>query len=252
MKPFTELCLQFLLPSLLTVACSVAAAQNENFSIDVQRIDTNVFVYHFTINADTQAVEENGLIVEGKDSVVVVETPWDLTQTIQLINWITEHLKKPIGIVIVTHPHPNQLGGLSVLLNDQFPIYGSVHTAQEAKANGFRLPDYQFLNDTTFHCSGITAETYYPKAGHDYSNVVFYFSGSDILFGGNFLKDTKSNFLGVINGTDVSVWMQGLQRLKEKYPHPKIIIPEHGNWEGVTIETTEKLLQNAVKNPAEQ
>jgi metallo-beta-lactamase class B len=239
--------MKFWVAVLLAVVCSSAFAQKDEYAINVHRVDTNVFVYHFTIKVDTLAIEANGLIVEGKDSVVVVETPWDLTQTIQLINWVMGHLKKPIGLVIVTHTHPDRLGGLSIMLSDRFPVYGSVLTAQEAVKNGFRPPDYQFLNDTTFHCSGLTVETFYPGSGHIQGNVLVYFSGPDVLVGGSFLKSAKAISLGPVGDTDVGEWLQSLQRLKEKYPHPKIVVPGNGSWEAGAIETTEKLLQDAVK-----
>lgn len=239
-------CLKLLAIGLLSVISSAAFAQGKDFVIDVQRIDTAVYVYHFTTKIDTQTVAANGLIVEGKDSVILVETPWDLTQTIGLINWITEHLRKPIGLIVITHTHPNRLGGLTVLLSDKFPVYGSVMTVEEAVKNGYRPPDYQFLHDTTFHCSGVSVETFYPGPGHIQENIVVYFSEQSILFGGNFLMNAKATSLGNIGDADASIWLQGVKRLTDKYPHPKIVVPGSGSWEYGAIETTEKLLQAVV------
>jgi metallo-beta-lactamase class B len=237
---------------LLVVACSSVLAQNKKYSIDVQRIDTNVFVYHSYGDYCGETIPANGLIIASKDSVIVLDTPWDLTQTIQLINWIMANLKKPIALVIVTHAHADRIGGISVLLNDKFPVYGSVLTAQAAFKNGFRQPDHQFVNDTIFCCDGIYLETFYPGEGHTSDNIVVYLPNKDILFGGCFLKNAHSTSLGNLEDANVPAWAQSITRLKERYSHPKIVVPGHGGWEGGAIDTTEKLVQDAVKKRSEK
>ncbi|HVN49586.1 MAG TPA: hypothetical protein VMU30_12295, partial [Bacteroidota bacterium] len=81
--------------------------------------------------------------------------------------------------------------------------------------------------------------------------MVIYFSGSNILFGSIFLNNAQATSPAKMTNADASVRLQSLHRLKEKYPHPKFVIPGNGIWQGVTIETTEKLLQHAVKKTSE-
>jgi metallo-beta-lactamase class B len=227
---------------LLCLLTAQSTAQEKNLSLDVRLLDNHVYIYHFDALSDGSPICANGVLIEGKDSVVIINTPWNFIQTIQLIDWITTVLKKPIALVIVTHAHPDRIGGVTISLGDKYPVYGSERTSFEAAKNGFRRPDNVFLTDTTFRCSGIRLETFYPGTGCTADNLIVYIDSLDILYAGCFLRSVETTSLGEISDADVAAWTRSLERLKEKYPHPRIVVPGSGSWNPGSVEVTEKLL----------
>jgi metallo-beta-lactamase class B len=218
-------------------------AQRSGDVLDIHSVVRGIYVYHAVADTSTHMVPSNGLIIAGKDSVILIDTPENFIQTIRLLNWIITNIKKPIALVIETYAHPVQIGGVPVGLSDTYPVYGSFLTAQEALKNGYRRPDNCFFRDTLFCCDSVRLQTYYPGPAFCKDNQAVYLPDFGILFGGRLLTDGEELMNEKIDSTGRRMWKESLQRLKEKYPHPDLVVPGFGNWDGNSIENTEKLLR---------
>jgi metallo-beta-lactamase class B len=78
-------------------------------------------------------------------------------------------------------------------------------------------------------------------------NLVVYFdvSGKKILFGGSIVRPLENRRLGYTGDANLSEWPKSLQRILEKFPSCKIVIPGHGKWGGKElIKHTIDLLEN--------
>jgi len=81
------------------------ASERESVPMELNRLSRGVY----------QAVgfSHNSMLVEFPNYLVIVEAPLNETQTIALIRAVREEFPlKPIRYAIVTHPHPDHVGGL--------------------------------------------------------------------------------------------------------------------------------------------
>jgi predicted metal-dependent RNase len=68
----------------------------------------------------------NSWIIETKNAVVIIDTQRTLSEAENLKDEVTK-INKPILGVIITHPHPDHIGGTEILLNGMVnvPIYAT-------------------------------------------------------------------------------------------------------------------------------
>ena len=81
------------------------ASEEEFVPIELNRLSAGVF--------HAVGFSHNSLIVEFPNYLVVVEAPWNESQSKVLVDAIRDEFPlKPIRYVVVTHPHPDHIGGL--------------------------------------------------------------------------------------------------------------------------------------------
>ena len=69
---------------------------------------------------------------------------------------------------------------------------------------------------------------FYPGAGHTQDNIVVWLPKQKILFGGCFVKSIHSKNLGNMEDASVKDWPKSIQKVINKYPNIKIVVPGHG------------------------
>ncbi len=229
--------------TLLILSVCFGAELQAQYKIDVTKVNESLYIYqsYFTYQGNKTAA--NAVVYAGKDSVVIIDTPWDNDQTLQLLDWVATELKKPVAYFIITHWHEDRLGGISVLKEKRITSYSSRKTAEEAQKRGIQSPDKLFAVDSTFVLGGVPIEVFYPGPGHTVDNVVVYFPSEKMLYGGCFLKSGTSPTLGNLEDADVAAWPASLERVREKFSAAQFILPGHGGWEPGAIENTAKLLK---------
>ncbi|MEQ8688325.1 MAG: subclass B1 metallo-beta-lactamase [Imperialibacter sp.] len=230
------------LPLMAILFCFGTA--NAQFQIEVKKHSNSIYIYESYGAYQGGKVGANAVIFVGKDSVVVIDTPWGDDQTIQLLDWIDREIKKPVASFVVTHFHDDRIGGIDILKQRGIPAVSSELTAKLAVENGIVKPDVLFKNDTTIALAGGKIEVFYPGAGHSPDNVVVYFPSEKLLYGGCFLKDASTTSLGNLGDADVAAWPVSLEKMKKRFPKPKMVIPGHGGLEPGAIENTAKLLKD--------
>lgn len=234
--------MRFLTFILIILAGARVMCQEKSYHIDVTKLDDGVYLYRSYGDYEGTTVSANGLVAEGTDSVVVMDTPWDNEQTIELLDWVERELKKPIAVFVITHAHADRIGGISVLNERGIPSIGSRLTHVYALKRGFEAPTSSFEKERVLKYNGLEVQVYYPGPGHTVDNSVVYLLPSNVLYGGCFLKSAGSTSLGNIADADLDSWPQSIENAQEKFPNPKMVIPGHGEYGPGAIENTLKLL----------
>jgi metallo-beta-lactamase class B len=171
----------------------------------------------------------NGLIVQTPDSVVLIDTGWGLKATREVLR----HMKgRPVAACITTHFHDDRTGGVPLLREKGIPCWGTARTRELALARGEAAPDARLPNDTTFTIDGVRFTVFFPGAGHAPDNIVVYLPDRQVLFGGCLVKSTEAGTLGNTADADLAGWPLAIERVQERFPDARYVIPGHQAWGG--------------------
>jgi metallo-beta-lactamase class B len=237
--------LNALLYICLLLSLSFSPSPSADHQIKVTQLQENIYLYQSFATYEEELISANGLVLVSEDEVALLDTPWDKSQTRQLLNWIKEELNKPVTFAVITHAHMDRIGGIDVLKNNHISTISGTHTATEAVQNGYTKPDNSFQSDTLLTYGNASIDVFYPGPGHTIDNTVVYLNEQEVLYGGCFIKSAQAQSLGNLADAHVADWPQSLREVKNRYPERKQVIPGHGKWKPGTIENTLKLLSEA-------
>ena len=200
----------------------------------------------------------NGLLVTIEPNTAIwCDTTYEPNSTKIIYEWIQKTFDKPNLIEINTGFHADNLGGNEFLLSNGVPVYGSDVTARIIRERGkeekekiiktfadsdktpfheacrqmtFKPPDHIFEIEKgmTLKIRQDTIEVYYPGPSHTIDNVVVYFQKRKILFGGCMIKSLDAKDAGFTGDSDMRQWPRSIEKLLNKYPDAKIVVPGHG------------------------
>ncbi|MFD2203218.1 subclass B1 metallo-beta-lactamase [Shivajiella indica] len=201
----------------------------------VTRISANAYVHtSYLLTNDFGNVPCNGLLITSGKEAFVFDTPTDDPSSEELIEWIQSSLGLEIKGVMPTHFHNDCLGGLKSFEDKGIPSYASNHTIQLAKENNFVLPQLGFSDSLELNVGGKTILAKYFGEGHTQDNVVVYFSGEDVLFGGCLIKEMGAN-KGFLGDANVNSWSNTVENVKKRFPDAKIVVPGHGQYGNIEL-----------------
>jgi metallo-beta-lactamase class B len=89
------------------------------------------------------------------------------------------------------------------------------------------VPEGVLPNDTTIVLGNTTLRVYYPGEGHTRDNVVVWFPGKKILFGGCFIKSLDAKGLGNIADANLDQWPNSVRTLDSIFSDARLVIPGH-------------------------
>ncbi len=173
-------------------------------------------------------VSANGMIVCDDTYAVIVDTPWNDSQTSILCDWITTVLKKKIQYTVPTHSHEDCMGGIGEIKKRGITTVALEMTKQIAERNNLILPDLTFSEKQTLKIGNIMLELYWPGGGHSKDNITVWEPSEKVLFAGCILKTSGAKSLGNTKEADMENWADSVKILKQIYPNPDVIIPGHG------------------------
>jgi metallo-beta-lactamase class B len=196
----------------------------------VTQITQNAFEHtSFLQTSDFGKVPCNGLVVRNSNEAIVFDTPTNDSGSNELIQWIKETLHCKINAIIPTHFHNDCLGGLKAFDENNIPSYAYFKTIELAKANNYVVPKNSFSDSLVLKVGteNITAKFF--GEGHTKDNIVGYFPGENVMFGGCLIKELNAGkgYLGDANVTD---WSNTVNKVKNAYPNVKVIVPGHGEY----------------------
>jgi metallo-beta-lactamase class B len=186
----------------------------------------------------------NGVILELKGASLLIDTGYRPDQAQTLLQWSKQNLAEPISLAFVTHFHKDRTGGIPALEKHGIRTLAHPLTCDLARANGLPVPRPIRNFDRNEHRLATGCELYFPGAGHTKDNVVVWFRRQQALFGGCLLKSITSNGLGNLTDANVPEWVSSLNRVRERYPNPMIVVPGHGTIAGDAIGTTLRLISD--------
>jgi metallo-beta-lactamase class B len=199
-------------------------------NLTITQIAKNSFEHtSFLQTHDFGNVPCNGLIVRNGNEVIVFDTPTNDSASEELIKWIKETLYCKINAVIPTHFHDDCLGGLKAFHKNEIPSYAYFKTIEFAKKNNFVVPKNSFRDSLILKVGNENIIAKFFGEGHTKDNVVGYFAGDNIMFGGCLIKELNAG-KGYLGDANVADWSATVEKVKKDYPDVKIIVPGHGQY----------------------
>ena len=178
----------------------------------------------------------NGLLWLQDSTSVLFDSGWNDAQTRALLRWAADSLHRPVRLAVITHAHPDRLGGLATPRAAGVRAIGLPLTAALARAAGMvGVSPIASLEKTPVTFPGF--ELYYPGAGHTGDNIVAYVPASHLLFGGCLVKEAGADDLGNIRNADLPQWPLAVAAVQARYGHASIVVPGHGAPGSLTLLT---------------
>lgn len=219
------------LAGALLLACLLAAPAASAQSVGIYRSDDPGSVNTFWIRAP--------------QGLIVIDSGRSLSDARKALAVIRRE-RRPVVAILVTHAHPDHVGGLGVL-QDAFPgapIYASEadrRIMQTDPAGGFRqtrealgedyaaelrLPDRIVRAGQTLRLGGLTIRTATFGPGEAPSQTLYYVPQSRALFAGDVVGDGATPFL--LDRRSCG-WLRDLARLRRRFPRAGVLYPGHGH-----------------------
>jgi glyoxylase-like metal-dependent hydrolase (beta-lactamase superfamily II) len=219
---------------------TVASLYNDN---NKTTTDTTFFpqIHNYTSSPPGPV---NSCIIETTNGVVVIDTQRTLSEAKNLVDEIKK-INKPILGVIITHPHPDHIGGTAVLLNGtaNVPIYSSQTTFDHIKndtegfiaitkrihgndyADQIVLPNRIVNSGENLTIDGITYRFENIGPGEAADMTIVYLPSLNILFTGDLVNNRMHPAL--VEGRS-SEWIKQIEHIGQNYSDSKILFPGHG------------------------
>ena len=193
----------------------------------------------------------NSWIIESANGVVVVDTQRTLSEAKKLKDEVKK-ISKPILGVIITHPHPDHIGGTEILLNGTInvPVYstrsvydimkndtgGLIALAKEFHGkdytNNIVLPSNLINSDTNVTIDEIVYSFKDIGPGEAGDMTLIYLPAQRILFTGDVVNNDMIPFLAEGRSLD---WVKQLEYIIHNYSDVKFLYPGHGQFGSAKI-----------------
>ncbi len=232
----------------LFVGFSVQAQPVQRPELAVTKLNDHVYVQTTYGIYGTTPFPANGLIINTKNGVVLVDTGWDTDtstdNTRQLLQWVGRNLHQPVRLCIVTHAHEDKVGGISELHKAGIRVVSTPLTAQKSVKLGFESPDGILPNDTTFIVGQEPIRCFFPGPGHTSDNIVVWLPNQQILYGGCLVKSVAAFGMGNLADANLNEWANSIRNLMKHFGNARIVVPGHQDWSDTkSLEHTLTLLE---------
>jgi glyoxylase-like metal-dependent hydrolase (beta-lactamase superfamily II) len=225
----------------------IVFANNESVKkLKIKKLSYNVFQHiSFKRVEPWGLIGASGLVVINGTEAHMIDTPWTTQATKELIEWI-EAKGLTIKSTVVTHFHEDASGDLPLLNDLKIKTYATSLTNKLLKSSQKETSSDEISSNTFELIDGVVS-VFYPGAGHTKDNIVVWLPKEKILFGGCFVKSLHSKHLGYTGDAVVSEWSNSIQKVINRYPDIKLVVPGHGKVGGVSLLThTQKLALSAM------
>jgi glyoxylase-like metal-dependent hydrolase (beta-lactamase superfamily II) len=182
-------------------------------------------------------VVSNGLVVENGDSAVLVDTAWDDAQTLAILQWARDRLRRPVTAAIATHAHADKMGGMKALRDAGVETFAARRSNEDAPARGLTPAAVSLDFAAGGWLTPASARTaaplgklrvFYPGAGHTRDNIVVGVAGTAIVFGGCLIRPPGATDMGNTADGDLSHWAAAAAATAAAFPQARVVVPSHG------------------------
>lgn len=185
----------------------------------------------------------NGLIFINGNEAFLFDSPVTDSLTMDLVSWLKDSLKLKIIGFVPNHWHNDCMGGLGYLKNQKIESYANHKTIDIAKAKNLPIPTNGFKDSLQLQLGDKLIKCYYYGAAHSLDNIVVWIPSEQILFAGCMIKSGNSKDLGNTADGDLIAYPKTIDKLIDRFPMTKIVIPGHGQFGGFElIKHTKELL----------
>ncbi|WP_439648983.1 subclass B1 metallo-beta-lactamase [Desertivirga xinjiangensis] len=199
-------------------------------TLSITQISPHVYLHTSFLQIESFGkVPCNGIIVVNGNQAVVFDSPADDVSAEELISFLTSKRKLDIIAVVATHFHADCVGGLKAFHDHNIRSYANSRTINILKTKEPQLtqPEYTFTDSLILKVGNLQVYAGFFGAGHTPDNVVGYFAADSVLFGGCLIKEQGAQ-KGNLNDADLKAWPSTVQKLKQRFPEVKIVVPGHG------------------------
>ncbi|WP_118976091.1 subclass B1 metallo-beta-lactamase [Taibaiella koreensis] len=238
--------------SLILILWLIAgqAGAQQHPRLQIAPLDHKHFFIYTTYGTldDGSTYPSNSLYAVTTQGIVMIDVPWDTTQTLPLIDSIERLHKTKVIACIATHFHKDRTAGLNKLKARGIRTYATRQTDSLCALKGEERAAFIMGKDTTFRFGDLELKTFYPGPGHTSDNIVVWFPRERVLYGGCFIKSIETENLGNLEDADPASWPASVKRVQRAFPHPKYMIPGHGSFRDLgALQHTATLAQQYVK-----
>jgi glyoxylase-like metal-dependent hydrolase (beta-lactamase superfamily II) len=186
----------------------------------------------------------NAYWIDGPDGIVVIDAGRNVTGGQKIADEVSRKGRR-VAAILLTHPHPDHVGGLGVL-HEKFPdtpIYASEATAKWMHDDPLKFyalarqadPDYPptltyptetFASDAELRIAGLTLQTADFGPGESATATVYFEPSSHALFGGDLTGNHVTPAL--IEGNSCG-WLTDLAALSARFGTADTVYPGHGD-----------------------
>lgn len=190
-------------------------------------------------------VSSNGLIIIDEGKAFLFDTPVTNEQTETLVAFLNDSLHTSVIGFVPNHWHKDCMGGLEYLNKQNIKSYANQLTIQVAKEHELVAPQEAFKDSLLLKLNHTKISCYFLGAAHSPDNIIVWIPSAKILFAGCMVKDLDSTGLGNLAEADLKTWPSTIQKVIDKFPSAKIVIPGHGRIGGreLLMHTQELLLK---------
>lgn len=233
--------------TIILLLCLVIASANfaqthtqikVNDDITLVKISDDAFI-HISYTSDTNygRFPSNGLIFINNNEAFLFDTPFTNEQTKDLLDFITDSLKLKVIGFVPNHWHNDCVGGLEYLKSIGVKTYANQLTIGILKEKGLPYPEIGFKDSLQLFLGDKEILCYYLGAAHSMDNIVVWIPSMKILFAGCMAKSINSTNLGNTVDGDLKAYPITIQKVIDKFPDAKMVIPGHGNFGGIELLT---------------
>ncbi len=224
--------IRYYIALLLLYATDVSCNTNAE-SLKISHLTGDFYVYTTYNVYKGIYTPANGIYVVTDSGVVLIDTPWDSTQSQPLLDSIKLKHNKEVSICIVTHWHSDKTEGLEYYRTLGIKTYSTEMTDVLCLQNNMHRAEFLIPKDTVFVVGGHHFEIFYPGEGHTSDNIVIWFGEEKILYGGCLIKGAEAKNLGYLGDANICTYEATLREVKEKFHNPNYIVVSHSNWNNI-------------------
>lgn len=206
-----------------------SGSEDSNY-IELRRVKDDIWVHTTYANYKGMRTPSNGVIAVTSEGLILIDTPWNNAQTLEMIKLVREVFNKDISLAVITHAHDDRIGGIDALIENRIDVRSTGMTAKEAERNGFKKPQTEIDSDTKITVGDMDIEVFYPGEGHTVDNITVWIPQHKVLFGGCLIKSLESKDIGNAEDGNIKEWPDSVRNVLEKYSDAEIVIPGHGEW----------------------
>ena len=222
--------------SQVSIAQDISKKITINNDLEIVQLTTNVY-QHISYAEFTGfgRVECNGMILTNGDKAFLFDTPPTEQLTKLMVEWITQTLKLKVVGFVPNHWHRDCIGGLAYLQSIGVESYANQMTIDIAKAKNLPVPAHGFKDSLNLQLGSTSFNCYYFGAGHSMDNIVVWIPSEKVLFPGCLVKEVNAKGLGNTVDGDMNAYPQTIEKVLQKFPDAKFVIPGHGASGGIEL-----------------
>jgi len=220
----------FAIGSFLFLFLSGASGQTPDRGLTISHLTGDFYIYTTYGSYKGSPLPANSMYIVTSKGVVLFDTPWDSTQFQPLLDSIKMKHNKEVVLCISTHFHEDRTAGLEYYRRKGIRTYTTERTDKLSELRNGKRAEYLVYKDTVFTVGRHTFQTYYGGKGHSPDNIVIWFEGEKILYGGCLVKSTEADNLGNLSDADVKAWAFTIKNIQHKFKTPRYIVPGHNDW----------------------